>query len=145
MKDVKVVSGPMIFETPALLDQELAVIDEIDGLRKILEKQLGLHTPRRWFGAIRRTAMARAIQGSNSIEGINAKLDDAAAVDLGERPLSADEETRLALKGYRDALTYVLQVANDPDFQYSEGLLKSLHFMMTNHDLKNRPAQWRPG
>lgn len=135
----------MIFETPVPNKQELTVIEEIDGLRVKLERQLGLHTPRRWFGAIRRTAMARAIQGSNSIEGITAKLDDAAAVDLGEKPLSTDEETRLALKGYRDALTYVLQVASDPDFTYSEGLLKSLHFMMASHDLKDRPGQWRPG
>jgi Fic family protein len=89
--------------------------------------------------------MARAIQGSNSIEGFDAPLDDAAAVDLGEEPLDADQETRLALKGYRDAMTYVRQLAGEPDFEYSEQLLKSLHFMMTNYDLKNRPGLWRSG
>ena len=89
--------------------------------------------------------MARAIQGSNSIEGYDAPLDDAAAVDLGEEPLDADEETRLALKGYRDAMTYVLQLAGDPAFEYSEQLLKSLHFMMASYDLQNRPGLWRAG
>ncbi|MHB1500640.1 MAG: Fic family protein [Candidatus Dormibacteria bacterium] len=88
---------------------------------------------------------ARAVQGSNSIEGYEATLDDAAAIDLGEEPLDADEETHLALKGYRDAMTYVLQLAGDDDFRYSEQLIKSLHFMMANHDLKNRPGLWRAG
>lgn len=50
---------------------------------------------------------ARAVQGSNSIEGYRASLDDAAAVIDHEEPLSVDEETRLALLGYRDAMTYV--------------------------------------
>lgn len=89
--------------------------------------------------------MARAIQGSNSIEGFRATLDDAAAVEMGEQPLDADEETRLALEGYRNAMTYVLQVAPEPDFTYSVQLLKSLHFMMTAYDLKNRPGRWRSG
>jgi Fic family protein len=89
--------------------------------------------------------MARAIKGSNSIEGYDAPLDDAAAVDLGEDPLDADQETWLALKGYRDAMTYVLQLASEPDFRYSEQLLKSLHFMMASYDLKLRPGLWRAG
>jgi len=89
--------------------------------------------------------MAKAIQGSNSIEGFKATLDDAAAVEVGEQPLDADEETRLALEGYRNAMTYVLQVAAETDFSYSVQLLKSLHFMMTAYDLKNRPGRWRSG
>jgi hypothetical protein len=83
---------------------------------------------------------ARAIQGSNSIEGFDAKLDDAAAIVAGETPLDADEETRLALSGYRDAMTYVLQLADEDDFAYSAQLLKSLHFIMTSYDA---PMPWR--
>jgi Fic family protein len=134
----------MLFETPDLGDREIEVITEVDDLKKRLRYQI-VQEPRRWFGSLRRVSMARAIQGSNSIEGFDAPLDDAAAVDLGEEPLDADQETRLALKGYRDAMTYVLQLAGEPDFEYSEQLLKSLHFMMTNYDLKNRPGLWRSG
>ena len=133
----------MLFETPALSEHELRVIHEIEELKQRLRFRLS--EPRRWFGSLRRISMARVIQGSNSIEGYDAALDDAAAVDLGEEPIDADEETRLALKGYRDAMTYVLQLAGDADFDYSEQLLKSLHFMMTNYDLKNRPGLWRAG
>jgi hypothetical protein len=43
-------------------------------------------------------------------------LDDAAAIAVGAEPLDPDEETRLALEGYRDAMTHVLQRASEPDF-----------------------------
>src|SRR5262249_28170579 len=93
----------MIFVAPVLGDVERRVLDDIEGLKERLRLQL--REPRRWFGSLRRLSFARAIQGSNSIEGYDAVLDDAAAVALGEEPLDADEETRLALKGYRDAMT----------------------------------------
>jgi Fic family protein len=133
----------MLFATPELAARETDVIGQIEELKTKLRLQL--HEPRRWYGSLRRVSMARAIQGSNSIEGFDAALDDAAAVDLGEEPLSVDEETRLALKGYRDAMTFVLQLANEPVFEYTVQLLKSLHFMMTSYDLKNRPGLWRAG
>ncbi len=82
---------------------------------------------------------------SNSIEGYDAGLDDAVDVAAGEEPLEANEETRLALRGYRDAMTYVLQMAEENDFVYSVQLLKSLHFMMTSYALANRPGRWRTG
>jgi len=133
----------MLFTAPPLDAEELGVVAEIDALKRKLRAQL--HEPRRWVGSLRRLSFARNIQGSNSIEGYDAALDDAAAVAVGEEPLDASAETRLALAGYRDAMTYVLQLADEPDFDYSEQLVKSLHFMMTSFDLKNRPGRWRLG
>jgi Fic family protein len=133
----------MLFETPELDVRELEVLQQIDDLRARLRWQL--HEPRRWSGSLRRLSFARNIQGSNSIEGFDASLDDAAAVALGEEPLDATTETRLALEGYRNAMTYVLQLAQEPPIEYSSQLIKSMHFMMTQHDLKNRPGRWRQG
>jgi Fic family protein len=133
----------MLFETPPLGPPEEAVLAAIEDLQARLK--LYLREPRRWSGSLRREQFARAVQASNSIEGIDVEVDDAAAIDLGEEPLDADTETRLAIAGYRDAMTYVLQLATDTDFAYSERLLKSLHFMMTSHDLKANPGLWRPG
>lgn len=134
----------MLHATPAIDGAEGKVIDAIDDLKDKL--RLNLHEPRRWIGSLRRLAFARAIQGSNSIEGYAAALDDAAAVAVGEEPLDANEKTRFALRGYRDAMTYVLQLATDTDndFTYSTQLLKGLHFMMTSYSLNNNPGQWRP-
>ena len=53
---------------------------------------------------------AKAVQASNSIEGYNASLSDVVATADGEQPMEADEATRLALVGYREAMTYVLQL-----------------------------------
>jgi Fic family protein len=133
----------MLFTAPALDQRELQVLEDIAGLKERLRHQL--HEPNRWYGSLRRLSFARAIQGSNSIEGYVAGLDDAAAVAVGEEPLDADEETRLALEGYRRAMTYVLQLASDEAFAYSTQLIRSLHFMMTDYSLHNRPGRWRAG
>ena len=133
----------MLFELPPMTDRELGVIEEVEGLRKHLRLQL--FEPRRWLGSLRRLSFARAIQGSNSIEGYSAALDDVAATAVGEEPLDAEMETRLALRGYRESMTYVLQLAGELDFEYSEQLLKSLQFMMTSYDLSARPGLWRSG
>ncbi len=124
--------------------ERIRLLEVIKELKRRLRQQL--HEPRRWLGSLRRVSLARAIQGSNSIEGYEAGLDDAVDIAAGEEPLDANEETRLALRGYRDAMTYVLQMAEDDGSSpYSAQLLKSLHFMMTSYSLKNRPGRWRAG
>lgn len=133
----------MLFATPTLDEREREVLDEIDALRQALRLQI--HAPRRWIGSLRRLTFARAVQGSNTIEGYNATLEDVAAVIAGDEPLDASDETRLALEGYRDAMTYVLQLAEDPHFHFDESLIRSLHFMMLRHDLSKNPGRWRPG
>lgn len=133
----------MLFRASDLDEAELRVLDQIEDVKGRLRWQLT--EPRRWYGSMRRLSFARAIQGSNSIEGYEAGLDDAMDVAAGEEPLDASDETRLALRGYRDAMTYVLQLAEESEFEYNEQLLKSLHFMMTGYSLKNRPGRWRAG
>jgi|SRR6187549_165443 len=133
----------MIFETPSLRDDESEVLQLLTEQRERLRDRV--REPRRWTGTMRQMAFARAIQGSNSIEGYNASLDDVVAEVEGEPTLSADEETQHALAGYRDAMTYVLQIADDHRLAVDEGLIKSLHFMMIKHDLRKNPGRWRPG
>lgn len=131
-----------VFDPPELSPEEHDVLSLIDEQRKSLRDSVA--EPRRWTGTLRRMTFARAVQGSNSIEGYNASIEDVVAALEDEPTLEADEETQLALAGYRDALTYVLQIASD-DVRIDEGLLKSLHFMMLKHDLSKNPGRWRPG
>lgn len=134
----------MIYRTPELTEIDRVVIDEIDALRDRLRYQL--RQPRRWYGTLRRATVARAVQGSNSIEGYHATVEDVAAVLDDEEPLDADTETRRAIAGYRDAMTYVLQLASsEPTTQLDSSLLLSLHFMMIKHDMAKGPGRWRPG
>lgn len=133
----------MVFQAPDLRQDEAEVLGLIEGLRDDLRDRVA--EPRRWNGSLRRMAFARAVQASNSIEGYNASLDDVIAAVDGEPILDADQETQLAVAGYRDAMTYVLQIAGDTNLSVDAGLIKSLHFMMLKHELRKNPGQWRPG
>src|SRR5688572_21682391 len=134
---------PTLFSAPSLTAGEAAALDRIHALRAELRRYTT--EPRRWFGLLRRSAAARAIQGSNSIEGFNVSVDDAVAAVEGDEPTDASGETWQAIVGYRHAMTYVLQLARDPHFQPDVNLVPSLHFMMTGHDLRVSPGLWRPG
>lgn len=133
----------MIFKTPEPKKSERAVIERILEIRK--QMRFMLATPRRWSGQMRRLTLARNIRGSNSIEGYKASVEDAIAVVEGEEPLDTNSETRMALIGYRNAMTYVLELSKDPNFKFHEGYIRSLHYMMLAHDLNKHPGNWRPG
>ena len=133
----------MLFQAPALDERELDICARLDALRATLRSQVAHE--RRWSGMLRRVAAARAIQGSNSIEGLNVTLDDAVAAVAGMDPMDTPPDVWRAIQGYRDALTFILQLADDPNFAYDASLLKSLHFMMANDDLRSGPGRWRPG
>lgn len=132
----------MIFDTPPLGDRELEVLADIHRMRTELRHQIA--APRRWTGSLRRVTAARVVHGSNTIEGINAALDDVVALELNEEPLDADAQTRQAIAGYQDAMTYVVQLASDRSAAVDESLIRSLHFMMLKYDLTKWPGRWRP-
>lgn len=134
----------MIYTPPPLQDLDHAVLSLISQQKERLRTHTQ-HSPRRWTGSLRRSTFARAIQGSNTIEGYNATLDEAIAVVQDEPPSDERTETYLAIRGYRDALTYITQAAQDQTFEFTKQFLKSLHFMMVGHDLSKYPGQWRPG
>lgn len=134
----------MIFATPPLESEDREILDLIAKQREQLRYTVA-QAPNRWTGVLRRNTFARALQGSNSIEGINASLSDAAAIIDDEKPETVEEETYRALMGYRNALTYILQTHDDPYFELNAQVIKSLHFMMLSYDLTRMPGQWRPG
>ena len=134
----------MLYTAHNTLDsKELDVIGQIEEARKTLSYALG--SPGRWFGLLRRSTLARAIQGSNSIEGFNVSAEDAMAAVDGLEPTDAKGQDWQAVIGYRKAMTYVLQLANDPHFSFNEGFIRSLHFMMLEYDLSKNSGKWRPG
>lgn len=133
----------MLFQAPPLLPAELEVIAKINSMRDTLKYSIS--TPGQWFGVLRRATLARNIRHSNSIEGINVTKDDAMAAIENDEPLTAEDSAWLATLGYRNAMTYALQLAEDPHFSYSEGLLRALHFMMLQHELPKHPGRYRPG
>lgn len=134
----------MIYQEPPLEQIDHDVLALLDRQKERL-RHFTQSTPRRWVGSLRRLAFARAMRGSNSIEGYHTTLDNAVAAVDNELPLDPKDETTLALFGYRDALTYIMQTSRDPYFELNKQFLKSLHFMMLNYDMAKNPGQYRPG
>jgi Fic family protein len=133
----------MLFKSAKIGSPEAEVVQRIEAARQKLRHNLA--TPRRWTGQLRRNTFARALRGSNSIEGYNVTVEDALAAAAGEEPLDADREAWEAVTGYRAAMTFVLQLAKDKNFIYNDGIIRSLHFMMLQHNLSKNPGNWRPG
>lgn len=131
----------MLFTCQALDDTDRRVVAQVERMREDL--RFVLQEPKRWQGVLRRNLKARAIRGSNSIEGYHVSPSDAAAAVEEEEPLEADQKTWVEILGYRRAMTYVQQLAHDHHFSYNEGLLRSLHYMMLAHDLSKSPGLYR--
>ena len=133
----------MLFATPTLTAEERWVLNHVEDLRA----RLGARTRelRVWVGLLRRVSLARAIQGSNSIEGYNVTLDDALAAADRNEPMDARDETWAAVQAYRDAMSYVLQLSDDIHFQLDSTLIRSLHYIMLAYDPPRSPGRWRLG
>ena len=95
---------------PKVGQQDHDVLEMIRQLRRDLRHEVNVN-PVRWTGFLRRNTFARALQGSNSIEGINADLSEAVAIVDEEKPETLEEEAEKALTCYRTALTYILQTS----------------------------------
>lgn len=134
----------MIHAYPKLEAVDQDVLAMIREQRRLLRHQVG-QNPLRWNGFLRKNTMARALQGSNSIEGINANLDEAFAIIDDERPETLEEETIRALEGYRQAMTYIVRIHDDPHTKVGTQFIRTLHYMMINYDMSKLPGQWRPG
>jgi len=133
----------VLFACPEPDGREIEVIGQITEIRSSTARVLV--PTRRWLQPLRRTAFARNIQASNSIEGHHVSLDDALAAAADGIPDEANRDDFLAVKNYGDAMTYVIALAEDEHFEHSVDVIRSLHFMMMKHDLGSRPGRWRSG
>ena len=133
----------MLFDTPTLTTEEEWVLAHVEDLRRRLSART--REPRIWVGLLRRVSLARAIQGSNSIEGYNVSIEDAMAADEEAEPMRPRDETWRAILGYRDAMNYVLQLSDDLYFELDATLIRSLHYMLQSFDPTKSPGRWRLG
>jgi Fic family protein len=134
----------MIYQIPGLKQADHEVLGLILKQRAQLQYLIN-QNPVRWTGSLRRNTFARAVQGSNSIEGYNATLAEAIEIIDDEKPESVEAETVKALVGYRTAMTYILQIHDDPYNEINRQLIRSLHYMMLSYDMAKLPGQWRRG
>jgi Fic family protein len=134
----------VLIETPALDQDDLRVLADIDEYRERLRLHVRAHA--RWTAQLRRELFAAALQGSNTIENITIRMSDArAAVEGAEMSTDVTAETQQAIEGYRQAMTWVQQTPSMENFEYHEMLLSLLHFMITKYDMRKWPGRYRPG
>jgi Fic family protein len=110
----------MLFQTPSLEPREAEVIGEIEAIRK--EFAAPLPKVRDWPGLPWR--------------GIQARL--AGRTDESDEAQAAGEH-------YRAALSFVLQLADVPEFRYDEGVFRALHYLMVGAQPAKNPGRWRRG
>ncbi|MFC5832196.1 Fic family protein [Nonomuraea insulae] len=135
--------GLMLYGTPALEPADKSVLAEIEDMRQELKYRLA--ETHRWDGQLRRQLQARAIQGSNSIEGYRAGVEDIQSIMAGEDPLETSESVAKEIAGYQQALTYIGLLSRASVFHYDVGMLNALHFMMIGHHRAKTPGVLRPG
>ena len=128
----------MLFQTPSLSDREAEVIGEIESIRR----QLDLPRLREWPGLPWRAIHDRILQASKNPALGNAFFENAGAAE-DEEPGAENPDAWSAAPGYHAALSFVLQVADAPDFAIDEGTIRALHYMMAGHDPRNAAGRWR--
>lgn len=134
----------MMFTYSSLSDDEKRVLERVITMRHDLRYHV-VQNPRRWNGVLARMTRARALMGSNSIEGINVTQEDAIAAVDGEDPVEADRPTWRAVVGYQAAMDYILQRTRDERFAFSQDVILAVHFMISQHDLDANPGNLRRG
>jgi Fic family protein len=134
----------MLHATPALDDDDRLVLAEIDAFYQSFVASTGGAKAGEWLGGVRRRLFGGAIRGSNTIEGYTVSQTEATAI-VDQVAVSADvsAETREAVTGYRNALTWVTQTADMESFAHSEVALSALHFMMMRFWPGRSPGRYR--
>lgn len=109
----------MIF--PFDTQHETRRLAELDEWRERMDKQ-GPMT-RRWASRLRRDLEAEAVAASTRMEGVPVTVDDVRQILAGEPPKTVSPRDYQLVRGYRDAMTYVLRRADDPNFEWNRELL----------------------
>jgi Fic family protein len=97
---------------------------ELDDWRVRLDRAGSL--PRRWAGRLRRDLEAEAVAASVSMEQVPVTVDEVRRILAGERPATVRDEDQALVRGYRDAMEFVLRRADDPGFRWSRELVVGL-------------------
>lgn len=83
--------------------------------------------PRAWAGRLRRDLEAEAVAASTSMAGVLVTVEEVHRILAGDRPPETSEEDTALVRGYRDAMSFVLRRADDAAFRWDRGLLTGLH------------------
>lgn len=98
---------------------------ELDRLKTKLDYRGTL--PRTWAGRLRRDLEAEAVAASTSMEGVPMTIEEVHRILAGDLPTQTKEADAALVRGYRDAMSFVLRRADDAAFKWDRELLVGLH------------------
>jgi len=97
---------------------------ELDEWKKKLELSWPLVLT--WHGRLRRDLEAESVAASTRMEGVNVTADDVRRIFAGDVPQRVSDEDAGLVRGYREAMRFVLQRSDDQAFEWDRGLLTNL-------------------
>jgi Fic family protein len=100
-------------------------VSELDRLRARIDHRGPL--ARTWAGRLRRDLEAEAVAASTSMEGVPVTVEQVHHILAGDRPPETRVEDAALVRGYREAMSFVLRRADDPAFRWDRELLIGLH------------------
>lgn len=109
------------YDPKALLD----LAEELDGWKAQLDYRGPI--PRAWAGRLRRDLEAEAVAASTSMEGVPVTLEEVRRILAGDLPAETRESDAALVRGYRDAMSFVMRRADDAAFRWDRELLIGLH------------------
>jgi Fic family protein len=102
-----------------------ALADELDAWQARLDYRGPL--PRAWAGRLRRDLEAEAVAASTSMEGVPVTVEEVRRILVGDVPKGTSGEDAALVRGYSDAMSFVLRRADDPTFRWDRELIIGLH------------------
>lgn len=103
-------------------DRQLAELDEWR-----LRFDEGRPVPRRWAMRLRRDLEAESVAASTRLEGVPVTVDDVRQILAGDPPQNVSAADAELVRGYQNAMTFVLRRADDPNFEWNRELLVGIH------------------
>lgn len=107
------------------VDAVRPTLAEIDAWRDRMDRRRPLL--RRWAGRLRRDLEAEAIAASTRMEGVAVTVDDVRRILAGDPPREIPPGDVALVRGYHDAMTYVLRRADDQNFEWNRELIVGVH------------------
>ena len=82
--------------------------------------------PRAWAGRLRRDLEAESVAASTSMEGVPVTVEEVRRILAGDVPKETSELDAALVRGYNDAMNFVLRRADDPSFRWDRELIIGL-------------------
>jgi Fic family protein len=119
------------------------ITGELDAWKARMDRKGPLS--RRWTGRLRRDLEAETIAASTRMEGVAVTVDEVRRILVGDPPATVASADRKLVEGYRDAMTFVLRRADDPNFEWNRELLVGIQDRVLGGDFEAGAGRLRTG